>query len=105
MGLDLFGDGCTGVWESSRDAIVSDQSKLPAAARGYGNRATAPPTDPPAGRTRRASREEMALVRAAVVDGSLQLVGNQTAAQVNRLLREYGEPALPQSSTLSPSEA
>ena len=56
MGLDLVGDGCTGVWESSRNAIVSDRSKLPPAPQGYGNRASAPTPKPT--RTQ-ASQEEL----------------------------------------------
>jgi hypothetical protein len=93
MGLGITGDGCTGVWESSRDAIVSDIGKLPPAPQGYGNRARAPAAAAAKPSRTQASRGELELLRAAVEDGALSLTRNQTA-QVNTLLRGYGEPPL-----------
>ena len=91
MGLDLLGEGCGGVWAHTRDAIVSDPDKLPAAPQGYGNRARVPEAKKRAAPT----REELLQLRAAVEDGTMMALTRNQTAEVNRLLRAVGEAPLP----------
>ena len=92
MGLDLLGEGCGGVWAHTRDAIVSDPDKLPAAApQGYGNRGRVPEPKKRVAPT----REELLQLRAAVVDGTMMALTRNQTAEVNKLLRAVGEAPLP----------
>eukprot|EP00756_Hemistasia_phaeocysticola_P000614 Hpha_TRINITY_DN10451_c0_g2::TRINITY_DN10451_c0_g2_i1::g.193440::m.193440 len=86
MGMELLGDGCAGVWDLSRDAIVSKSARV-----GLNNTTTAPRTIPP---PLPPSPEDWLLLRAAAANGTSPLTTTQREV-LNAKLRAMGESPLP----------
>ena len=87
MGLDIFGEGCGGVWAHTRDAIVSDKSALPASPGGRASPEAKLPLSTP-------NREELLQLREAVEGGTFFPLSRNQTGTVNGLLRGFGEEPL-----------